>query len=115
MTGAGRSGGWSVGAGLAAGAVARSGGWRWDAARRARRSGGGWESTAAGEGRETDEVVGGRDQVAGHPGALQAPVARPAEAADRFEPPEDLLDPRPDSLTDGVARVAGGSSVDRAG
>src|SRR5262245_42805567 len=103
------------GAGAARGVVGGSAGRRRAARRALAGSGGGGERGPTGEDGEADEVVGGRDQVAGHPGALQAPAARAPEAADGLHPAEDLLDPGPDALTHGVAGVAGRPAVDRAG
>src|SRR5262249_28097496 len=61
------------------------------ATRRPECSGGG-ERGPAGEGGQADEVIGDRDRVAGHPGALRAAVARAPEAPDRLHPAGALLD-----------------------
>src|SRR5918911_959578 len=79
------------------------------------RSGGrGERASVRGQAAEADEVVGGGDEVAGQAGAGDAPVAGPAEAADGLHPAEDLLDPLPDPLADGIAGVAGRAAVDGA-
>src|SRR5512135_2898 len=50
-----------------------------------------------------------------HPSdAIFAAILGLAESSDGLDPPEDLLDPLPFSLTDGVARVLRGSLIDGA-
>jgi len=47
-------------------------------------------------------------------GEFESTVARPLEPAHGLHPAEDLLYPLAQSLADGIARVASGSSVDGA-
>jgi hypothetical protein len=70
------------------------------------------DSSAGTEFRDPEEVVGRADQMGGKPGPLQAAIAGAAEAADRLEPAEDLLDPLAHELTDSISRPADGAQVE---
>ena len=65
---------------------------------------GGW-SLDAFEAAESDQVVGGGDEVARETGAVQPSVAGATEATDGLDPAEDLLDSLADALADSVGAV----------
>ena len=67
-----------------------------------------------------DVEVGDPHDVAHGPGdqppvpvSLSAPVSKLASATNGFDPPEGFFDSFAFSLTDGIARVAGRSFIDR--
>ena len=63
--------------------------------------------------RDSDEVVGGGDQMGVHLHPLTPAVAGLAQAADRLHPAKRLLHPFADPLADGVTRMTHGASVER--
>src|SRR5258708_38142332 len=78
------------------------------AASPSRCGGGGYQSS------HSDQVVGGRHQIASQLGPLQATVTRPPKPADRLHPAKDLLDSFADALADGVTNGPRRPSVDGA-
>lgn len=63
--------------------------------------------------RDSDEVVGGSDDVTVHLDSIASAVARSAQTADALHPAERFLDPLSDPLTDRVTRMARGAGVER--
>ncbi len=65
------------------------------------------------EGGDPEDVVGGGGEEEPGPVALSPSVAELAATSDGLDPAEWFLDPWPGPLTDPVAGVAGGATVDR--
>ena len=61
---------------------------------------------------DAKEVVSSTDQVSSELGAVSAAIATSPQASDGLDPSEDLLDTRADALTDGVAGMAYGATID---
>src|SRR6266702_2277664 len=62
---------------------------------------------------DSEQIVGGADQIGVHLHALAATVARFAQTADGLHPAESLLDSFPPPLTDRITRMPGGARVER--
>src|SRR5438132_1219482 len=62
---------------------------------------------------DSEQIVGGADQIGVHLHALAATVARFAQTADGLHPAESLLDSFPHPLTDRITRMPGGARVER--